>query len=250
MKDKRIVVTRAPHQAGEFTILLKQRGAIPLLYPCIDIQLPHDTSVIDAALEEAAAGEFDWLIVTSPNVVHVLHQRCQALGIYQIHIENVAVIGSSTAKMVTEKLGLAVTVMPDTFDGKSLVDTFPSLAKKYVFMPMSDLALPTLWERLSEQKADVMAMTAYHNVIGKGGVDMPKLLAQNAIDAVTFTSPSTVENCLIRLGDTRHYLNDICVACIGPSTAKAAQANNIAVSLMPDDHTIEGLITELEHFFA
>jgi uroporphyrinogen-III synthase len=229
---------------------LETYGAIPLRYPCIDIRLPRDTSVIDASLEEAAAGEFDWLIVTSPNVVHVLQQRCRALGIERLHIDNVAVIGSSTAKMVEEKLGLSVTVMPDTFDGQSLVDALPSLAGKYVLMPMSDLALPTLWERLSEQRADVMGMTAYHNVIGTGGVDLPTLLAQNSVDAITFTSPSTVENCLIRLGDAVQYLNDMCIACIGPATASTARSNNLPVSLMPDEHTIEGLITELEQFFA
>lgn len=250
MKDKGIVVTRAPHQANEFCDLLAEKGAIPLRYPCIDIKLPRDTSVLDATLQEAADGEFDWLIVTSANVVHVLHQRCQAIGITQLQIENVAVVGSSTAKMLEEKLGLTVTVMPDTFDGESLLDALPSLADQYVFMPMSDLALPTLFEKLSEERADVMAMTAYRNVIGEGGVDLPALFAQGKVDTVTFTSPSTVKNCIQRLNGHAHYLKDTTIACIGPSTAKAAHDNDLPITLVPDDHTIQGLVVELERFFA
>lgn len=250
MKGKQIVVTRAPHQAEEFCELLERRGANPLLYPCIDIELPHDTSVIDESLQQAEAGEFDWLIVTSPNVVHMLEQRCQALGIQQLKIENVGVVGASTAKLVTEKLGLAVTVTPKKYDGQSLVDALPSMAGKYVFLPLSDLAFPTLWERLSEQQADVMGMTAYHNVIGSGGVDLPTLLSQNNVDAVTFTSPSTVENCLIRLGDAARYLDEVCIACIGPTTARAAQSRDLDVRIVPDEHTLEGLTIELERFFA
>jgi uroporphyrinogen-III synthase len=246
MKGKRIVVTRAAHQAEEFSEKLVQRGAIPLLYPCIEFELPQDTSVIDAAL----AGDFDWLIVTSATVVNVLEQRCKALGIGQLQITHVAAVGSASAKMVRERLNLNVSVMPEVFDGQSLVDALPSLKGKTVFLPMSDRAGPAVWEQLVAQGADVMGMTAYHNVMGRGGVDLPRLLGQQAVDAVTFTSPSTVENCLIRLGDGARYLKDVCIACIGPTTAMAAQSRGLSVTLIADEHTIDGLIFELERFFA
>ena len=40
LAGKRIVNTRAAHQAAEFSALLRQHGAIPIEYPCIEIAPP------------------------------------------------------------------------------------------------------------------------------------------------------------------------------------------------------------------
>ena len=58
---KRVVITRAPHQADELAALLRERGAEALLYPCIDIAPPEDSAALDAALHTAANGGFDCL---------------------------------------------------------------------------------------------------------------------------------------------------------------------------------------------
>jgi len=56
LAGKRVVNTRAAHQAAELDDLLRGRGAVPVSYPCIAIAPPADPAPLDAALRDAAAG--------------------------------------------------------------------------------------------------------------------------------------------------------------------------------------------------
>ncbi len=44
LRGKRIVNTRALHQAADFDALLTKYGAVPISYPCIVIEPPADTT--------------------------------------------------------------------------------------------------------------------------------------------------------------------------------------------------------------
>src|SRR5579872_1700183 len=111
MKEKRIVVTRAPHQTAELDNLLCRHGARPLLYPCIAIVPPENVTLLDAAVQAAAYDNFDWLVVTSANAVLVLAQRLKKLRMAPAKLANVAVaaVGPATAEAVQHLLGLKVT---------------------------------------------------------------------------------------------------------------------------------------------
>jgi uroporphyrinogen III methyltransferase/synthase len=70
---------------------------------------------------------------------------------------------------------------------------------------------------------------------------------ERGVDAVTFTSASTVENFVALLGDRAVSLLDgALVACIGPVTADAARALGLPVHVQPAEHTIPGLVAALE----
>ncbi|MNW60862.1 uroporphyrinogen-III synthase [compost metagenome] len=67
---------------------------------------------------------------------------------------------------------------------------------------------------------------------------------------MTFTSSSTVTNfmsMLKRMGlqDPLPLLKDVEVACIGPVTAKTAEAAGLRVTLMAEEATMDSLITVL-----
>jgi uroporphyrinogen-III synthase len=73
-------------------------------------------------------------------------------------------------------------------------------------------------------------------------------LATGAVDAITFTSASTVLG-FVRAAGTqlgqaggRRPL----VVCIGPVTADQARASGLPVDAEADPHTIEGLVAALE----
>jgi uroporphyrinogen-III synthase len=255
VQGKRIVVTRAPDQAAALSDLLRSRGAEPLLYPCIAIAPPLDTAPLDTALHAAAAEAFDWLVVTSTNTVLAVAQRLAALGLRLAPDRRLAVaaVGPATEAAVQRQLGLSVQAMPDTYVAAALVQALQPVVQKRILLPQADLAAPRLAQALTAAGADVTAVTAYRTVPGHGGVDLPALLATAQVDAITFTSPSTVHNCLRRLadegGDPAH-LTRICVACLGPVTAQAAQACGLAVAVLPACHTLEGLIAGLAAYFG
>jgi uroporphyrinogen-III synthase len=78
------------------------------------------------------------------------------------------------------------------------------------------------------------------------------LLRGGDIDAVLFTSPSTVDNLALRLeqedGDLVHLARP-CIGCIGPVTSRAAMGKGLHVQVQPVDHTLVALVDALELFF-
>jgi uroporphyrinogen-III synthase len=255
MTGKRVVVTRAQDQAAALSALLRSRGAEPLLYPCIAIAPPQQTAPLDTALQAAAAGAFDWLVVTSTNTVRAIAQRLTTLGLTLTPHSTLAVaaVGPATAQSVQHRLGLPVHVVPETYVAEALAQVLQPVSQRRILLPQADLAPPVLAQKLAAAGAYVTAVTAYRTVPGHGGVDLPALLATAQVDAITFTSPSTVRNCLRRLADAGGdpgHLARVCVACLGPVTAQTAQACGLAVAVMPPGHTLEGLVTALATYFG
>ena len=98
LRGKAIVNTRASHQASDFDLLIRERGAVPIAYPCIAIVPPDDTTELDAALKQLNAGGFDWLGLTSANTVYSLAQRLHKLDLMLTGKFKVAAVGPSTAE--------------------------------------------------------------------------------------------------------------------------------------------------------
>lgn len=252
LAGKRIAVTRAAHQAGELAALLRANGAVPLLYPCVAISPPTDTHALDAALR----GEpFAWALFTSANSVRAVAQRLATLGLGMGALAgaHIAAVGPATAAAVQRELGLATTTIPERFDAASLAQALPDLAGERVFLPQSAIAEPLLADALAQADARLAAVVAYENGVGAGGVDLPALLAARQVDAITLTSASCASGLLARLaaeGGDIGMLADVPIACIGPSTARAALALGLRVGITPGEHTLAGLIAALEDDLA
>lgn len=247
MQGKRIVVTRAAHQAEVLADLLRERGAVPLLYPAIAIQPPQDTTALDNALRQAASGGFDWLVLTSANTVEVLRQRCETLSRSLAKIP-AAAVGPATAAAARSALGVDVRIVPDEHVTEALVKALGDVSGRRILLPQANLAQDSLHDQLAQAGADVMVVSAYQTVMGQGGVDLPALLRSGQVDAVTFTSASTVTNCLARLraeGGDPALLAYVVVACIGPITARTAEAAGLGPVLVPEDYTLAGLVSAL-----
>jgi uroporphyrinogen-III synthase len=73
------------------------------------------------------------------------------------------------------------------------------------------------------------------------------LFTENSIDAITFTSSSTVSNFaeLLGLSDLSGFLSGIVVACIGPITAKTAAKYGVRASVQPKAYNAAGLVASI-----
>jgi uroporphyrinogen-III synthase len=254
LAGKRIVITRAAHQAGEFESLLRTREAEPLLYPCIAVASPDDTTPLDSALRQAAESGFNWLVLTSANAVQVLAERLETLKISADCLKNlsVAAVGPATAEATRTLLKLETALIPEEYSAEALVYALRPTAGMRVLLPQADLARQTLVEGLIAAGAVVTSISAYRTVRGIGGVDLPALLSDGQVDAITFTSPSTVHNFLERLrteGGKADKLRGVILACIGPTTAEAVRELGLTVTVLPAEHTLNGLVDALERYF-
>ena len=240
---KRVVITRAIHQSPALETLLRQYQAIPIVYPCIAIVPPADTSQLDRQLINLVS--YDWLIVTSSNTIHALKERLTALDLHPDWEQiKVAVVGDKTAQAFISQFKHEPNFIPDIFTAEALAETLPIKSHGRVFLPQSALADNTLSKILSGREAEVISVTAYETVLGEGGEDVPEMLEQGTIDVLTFTSSSTVENFLRRIYPLS--CPDLPALCIGTSTADSAKQLGFQQIITPDgDFTLQGMINAL-----
>jgi uroporphyrinogen-III synthase len=248
---KHIVNTRALAQAAEFNARLRDRGAIPIAYPCIAVSLPTDTAKLDSSLVDLARDEFDWLVLTSANTVRSIARRMDQLDLRFTTPARfrTAVVGPATRDAALRDLELTATVMPDTYQGSDLAAAIPILPGQRVLLPQSEIAPPDLANALSTRGAGVTTVTAYRTVTGQGGVRLTPLLVRGDVDAVTFASSSAVNGFMSRLtgeGSGLDLLAGIPIACIGRSTADTAMAHGFATPIVPVEQTLAGLVDTLE----
>jgi len=254
LQGKRVVITRAAHQAQELTALLRQHGAVPLLYPCITINLIEDFSLLDAALIQVAKGHYDWLIVTSANTPPILAQRMQALNLATTAFSKVkiAAVGSATAKAVETYLGVKAAALPNDYRAKALARAIIPQEGMRVLLPQAEIAPATLVEDLHLMGVYVDKIAIYRTTAGQDGVNLSALLRRQAVDAIIFASPSAVRGFVERMTTENNSLPDlegIVIACIGPSTRQTALDYGLDVTVMPSVFTLEALVTSLENTF-
>lgn len=254
LAGKRVVITRAAHQAEELAKLLRVRGAEPLLYPCIDIVPPEDTTQLDAAVKAAASGAFEWLVLTSANTVQSLAERLDALHLETsvLHHMKVATVGSATSEAAQTLLGVTVNILPEEFRAEALANAIDFAPGTTIFLPQADVAAPDLAQALTQRGGKVQAVVAYRTIVGTGGINLPGELAQGCIDAITFASPSAVCNLTWRLveeGGTTQDLSGVVLACIGPATLKKAHECGLSAAVKSPVSTLDCLVESLEEYF-
>lgn len=241
---KRIVITRAKHQADGLANLLRERGAIPIFYPCIAIIPPADVAPLDNAL--SCLSNFAWLLITSTNTVEIIHQRLSE-GRVVVDWDKIKIgaVGDVTANAFYQAFNKKPDFIPSTHNASQLGWELPILQNQNILLPQSALAKPILADILTGRGAVVTAITAYQTVPDISGDDLPYLLARGMVDAVTFTSPSAVRHFVIRVG----YAPDVLVVCMSASIAQTAREMGFVRVLVAEDTRLEGMIGVLENYF-
>jgi uroporphyrinogen-III synthase len=262
-------VTQAVHQAPELGDLLAAEGAIPLFYPCIAIVPPEGPALaaLDCALAELAAGEYAWLALTSANTVGVLADRLAHLGLPAgalAHMQ-VAAIGTATDDACAARFGRRADLVPADSRAEGLAAALLAAGAGggRVLLPQADIARPILAGTLAAGGLQVTAVAAYRTTVGSGGIPLPQLLrgqsqslshshSRRTVDAITFTSPSTVHNLLGRLlqeGGSPLHLQGIVAACIGPVTANALYTAGLPPAVTAPTQSLEGLVAALTDYY-
>jgi uroporphyrinogen-III synthase len=104
----------------------------------------------------------------------------------------VAAIGPGTASAV-QKSRLAVTVLPESQVAEGLVEALcTQIAGKHVLLARAAIARDVIPEALRAAGAQVDVVDAYRNVLPESAPEALRAALQQKIDAVTFTSSSSV----------------------------------------------------------
>jgi uroporphyrinogen III methyltransferase/synthase len=248
LQGRRVVVTRAAHQFNELADLLRQHGAQPIAYPAIRIAPPDDVPALQAALTRAAAGDFDWIVFSSANAVDQMADTLLTLSLTLPPAAQLAAIGGPTARHVQAVFGTKVQVLPET-RGPLEIAAHGLNDQADVLLPQSALADDALASALRAAGARVTQVTAYQVAAGVGGDDVPRLAAAHAIDAITFTSGSTVDFFFRRFiaeGGSLADLQQTPVVTMGASTRRALAAYSLNAVAEARASTLPDLVSALE----
>ena len=82
--------------------------------------------------------------------------------------------------------------MPDTYVAEAIVEQIGDVRGLRILLPRADIARKALAEGLRAGGAQVDEVAAYRTVPGAGSAEMARSLQASTVDAITFTSSSTV----------------------------------------------------------
>ena len=249
---KRVLVTRAEGQAEALANKLEMLGAETVKLPLIRIEASEDKTILDAAIEKALAGDYDWIVFTSVHGVKTFFERVRHKGAdpQNLRTTKFAVIGPATGKAL-EDFGFTPDAMPNRYTSESLAEMFERLlGEAEGKRPLRFLlwrakgAREILAQKLREIGTVVEEVHAYRTVPNQLPDEQLNELLRQKIDIVTFTSPLTVRAFFEVLGNERakKVLDSAIVAAIGPVTERACRESDIEPQIVAGVHTIDGLV--------
>jgi uroporphyrinogen-III synthase len=245
LAGRRILITRAEHQAKELAEAIEALGGRPLYLPGLTIEPPQSYAPLDEALSRLA--QFDWLVFTSQNAVEAFAVRSKGRAPTKARI---AAVGPKTARALTTH-GMTADLVAEVAVAESLADALArEVHGKRVLLPRAEDARELLPNALRRAGAfEVCVVPAYRAVPAQSAAyeSIAAMLASGTIDAVTFASARTVGAVFSQLEEvlgerTVELLSRCGIFSIGPLTTRACRAIGISLVTEANPHTLEGLV--------
>jgi uroporphyrinogen-III synthase/uroporphyrinogen III methyltransferase/synthase len=248
LAGRRVLVTRAAHQAGKLSEGLRALGAEPVEVPVLEIQPPADLAPLDGALD--ALDSYDWFILTSANTVRSLADRAQSLGL-SLHArprQQVAAVGEATAA-AAHQAGLPVALVPETYVAEALVDCLADqVAGKKILLARAAIARDVIPDELRAAGAQVDVVDAYRNVMPAAAPELLRKALAEGVDAATFTSSSSVTHLAdaARAAGIAFPFAGVAAISIGPITSQTLRDLGWEPAAEAKVSDIPGLIAAVE----
>ncbi len=238
----RVLVPRGGPWGDHVAADLRARGAQPVVAPMINFAATDDAPALEEALARLAAGDFDWMTVTSATTVDVLssHRASVAAG------TRIAAVGETTAAALIAA-GYRVDIVPsEDNSARGLLSEWETATQGVVPLRIltlrSEIAKPLLTEGLRRIGHEVESVVAYRTIGVPVDARVVADVLAGRVQAVLVTSGSVAQQVQDQLGPVPE---GTIVACIGPRTAKDAEAIGLRVDVVADAPSAESLIEAL-----
>jgi len=242
LAGKVVLVTRPRDQAEVLVRELERLGATAIVAPTIEI-VPVRSAELTNALHGLAAGAFAWISLTSRATVDVLASQLEP-GEVQARV---AAVGEGTAAAFRRWAGREPDLVPRTFTTAALAHAFPR-GHGRVLCARADVAPQGFEESLAAKGWTPLRVDAYRTKMPEWlPIGAREALARGTVDAITFTSASSVRGFANAVSDVQ---GDPKIVCLGPVTAREARALGLDVTAVAEPHTMEGLMGALERALA
>ena len=242
LAGRTVLVTRPHPEAEALARLLGRRGATAIVAPAIEL-LPVRSAALTRALAELEDGAFAWVTLTSPRTVDVLAEHLTPRRIRA----KVAAVGEGTAERFRTWSRRDPDLVPKAFTTAALGRAFPNGIGR-VLTPRADVAPEGLEDAIARKGWSTTRVDAYRTRMPRSlPAEARAALRSGDVDAVTFTSASTVRGFVRAMSVVKGNPK---VVCIGPVTAREAREHGLRVHAVADPHTVDGLVAAVERVLA
>lgn len=247
---KSIVVTRSRAQESGLLAQLEELGAEVFSVPSIRIERLTPNPDFERFLKDHES--YQDLVFTSVNGVEGFIEN---LIEYKADLritagKNIVCIGPATANAFQTK-GITPDFIPASFVAESLLPFFEKKKPGKVAILRAEKAREVLPESLKKLGFEADVIPLYKTLLEKPPNEgILELIAEGKIDAITFTSSSTVDNFLKIMKSRTFDLKALPCFAIGPVTADTCREHGLSVLSMADEYTIPGLVDCLISYFA
>lgn len=246
LSGKKIVVTRAVDQAVELIDKLNSLGAETIHLPVIKTE-SKKIEDIGTVFE----GHHDWVLFTSENGVRYFFEQLNERDLDSRFFSDmkIAAVGSQTAKAL-KRFGLKADLVPSSYTSatllQELIDGFEIRGKKFLRIK-GYFDNDPLTEGIKKNGGYVNAVSCYELQSNTPTNFQTSKVIDNKIDAVLFTSVSSIDNFYSALGNEAadKVLRSTNPVVIGPVTAKGFAKYGITKFIESKIQTIDGMIKEL-----
>lgn len=253
LNNKILAITRKDLDAQEFAKLVSSEGGRTISLSVIDIEV-KDPKVVDEFINAVNEKKHDYCAFMSSQAVEVLFNLAARINksgavISILNSRTIVAIGPKTRLSLT-KHGIDVKIVPEKYSSKGLIEYFSKMAfvkEKSIIIPRSEASKKFLLKALTDLGMyvdELFLYTVFTSHIDNNWKDFILLLKQKKVDAIIFTSASTVRaffEIMQRLScNTNSLLNSVeAIISIGPFTNEELRKRNIR-SLEAKEHTIMG----------
>ncbi len=253
LHGRRVLVTRARHQAEEFHRHLADLGAWVIDIPTIEVRPMR----LDSKTREAVArlAETQLVVFASANAVEIFFDMLFELrkDARALCNSRLCAIGPETARTL-EAHGLRPELVSGEYTAEGLAETLGNwdLSGARILVPRARQNRDSLPAILAKRGAQVEILPVYELASPAGtAAALSQLFAGEPVDAVTFTSTATVQNfaAAFEPAELRTLMGRTKVACMGPVTADTARQLGMRVDIIAAEYTTRGLAAAVAGHF-
>lgn len=248
LANKILAITRNERDAQEFLQAVNEYGGRAIALPTIEI-VPNGPESAREFLEKLQEKKHDYCAFMSPQAVSILFDFAGREAALALKSTTVIAVGPKTKESLLEH-GVSVRLMPDKFSSAGLVDLMSSVKakEKKIIIPRSGAAnefATKALEDLGMQVDEVFLYTVRTAPVTFVWSEFSDLLLQKKIDAVIFTSASSVSSffeIMENIGMSNLQLDSLTKAVsIGPFTSKELKDRKIKY-FEAEEHTVAGAL--------
>ena len=260
LDGKTIAITRSKDDAAEFISLAEQNNAAPIALPTIEL-VSKGEKIVDEFLNLVDTSNPDYSVFLSSKAVKILFDTAKNTGKFeqlQLIVANTIVmsVGPKTSAAL-KSYGIKVNHEPENHSSIGVGEQFSQInaVGKKAIIPRSGASNSFLKELLNKIGIDVVELYLYDVCAFKDTTQwngFRELFSQNKVDAVIFTSASSVRGFFeIMLKDyskeeLQNNLSQISLISIGIFTSEELKKFDVSF-VVSEIHTVAGAFDTLKN---